>query len=216
MKWAAIIFPGSNNDADSLAALRNALGADVEYVWHSETSLYGFDAIFIGGEATYGNYLRAGALAARSDITPALLKAAADGVPIIGAGNGFHFLTEIGLLPGGFKKNKNLKFVCKFTEIKIENNNTIFSNLYEHGESVRFPIANGAGNYHADETTLAELKSTNRIIFSYTDNPTGSAKNIAGIINENGNVLGILPQPERAVEEILGSNDGKKFFRSIK
>ncbi|MCL2457058.1 MAG: phosphoribosylformylglycinamidine synthase subunit PurQ, partial [Defluviitaleaceae bacterium] len=134
MKWAVIIFPGSNNDDDSLASLKNALGADVEYVRHDEVSLYGFDAIFVGGEASYGNYLRAGALAARCDIVPALLKAAADGVPVVGVGNGFHFLTEIGLLPGFFKTNKNLKFICKFVELKIENNNTIFTNLYERGE----------------------------------------------------------------------------------
>jgi phosphoribosylformylglycinamidine synthase len=195
------MFPGSSDELFTL---------DIEptKIWHEETSLDGFDAIILPGGSSYGDYLRPGSLAAHSNIIPAVKKAAADGKLILGINNGFQILTEIGLLPGGFLRNRNMKFICRDTELIVENNNTAFTNLYEKGERVRIPIAHAEGNYYADEETLAKLKSETRIIFTYPENPDGSAENIAGIINENGNILGIMPQSQRAP-------DGFKLFKSF-
>ncbi|MCL2387783.1 MAG: phosphoribosylformylglycinamidine synthase subunit PurQ [Defluviitaleaceae bacterium] len=215
MRYAVIVFPGSNCDVDMYHAVKDALGCEVEYVWHNETSLDGFDGVLIPGGFSYGDYLRCGAMSALSDIIPAVRKAAADGKPILGVCNGFQILTEIGLLPGVLLRNTGMKFMCRFTNLKVENNNTTFTKLYQQGEEISFPIAHGEGNYCADEATLAKLKAENRIVFTYAENPNGSAENIAGIINESGNVLGMMPHPERAVEELLGGADGLKLFKSI-
>ncbi|MCL2225311.1 MAG: phosphoribosylformylglycinamidine synthase subunit PurQ [Defluviitaleaceae bacterium] len=215
MKYAVIVFPGSNCDVDMFHAVKDALGCEAEYVWHDETSLDGFDGVLLPGGFSYGDYLRCGAMSALSNIIPAVKQAAADGKPILGVCNGFQILTEIGLLPGVLLRNRGMKFICRPTELQVENNNTIFTNLYEKGELVNIPIAHGEGNYCADEKTLAQLKADNRIVFTYAENPNGSAENIAGIINERGNVLGMMPHPERAVEDLLGGTGGLKLFKSI-
>jgi phosphoribosylformylglycinamidine synthase len=173
-------------------------------VWHNETSLSGYDVIFLPGGSSYGDYLRCGALAAHSAIIPAVKKAADEGKLILGVGNGFQVLTEIGLLPGGFLRNRSIKFSCRYTNLIVEDNNTPFTNLFEIGESIKIPVAHTEGNYHFEETDKS------RIIFSYE-----SDGGIAGIINENGNVLGMMPYPERAVDKILGSTDGLRLFESI-
>ena len=215
MKYAVIVFPGSNCDVDMYHAIIDALGCEAEYVWHNESSLDGFDGVLLPGGFSYGDYLRCGAMSALSDIIPAVKKAAAEGKPVLGVCNGFQILTEIGLLPGVLLRNQGMKFICRTESLKVENNNTMFTKLYSPGEVINIPIAHGEGNYCADEATLAELKSNNRILFTYNNNPNGSAENIAGIVNEQGNVLGMMPHPERAVEDLLGGQDGLRIFKSL-
>jgi phosphoribosylformylglycinamidine synthase len=215
MRYAVIVFPGSNCDVDMYHAVKDALGCEAEYVWHDETSLAGFDGVLLPGGFSYGDYLRCGAMSALSNIIPAVKQAAEEGKPVLGVCNGFQILTEIGLLPGVLLRNRGIKFICKFTDLQVENNDTMFTKLYEKGERVSIPIAHGEGNYCADDETLAQLKRENRIVFTYAENPNGSAENIAGIVNERGNVLGMMPHPERAVEDLLGGADGLKLFKSI-
>lgn len=216
MKFAVVVFPGSSCEVDMYHAIKDELGEEVEYVRHDATNLSEFDAIVLPGGASYGNYLRSGALASRTKVMEEVKKAAEAGTPILGVCNGFQILTEAGLLPGHFLKNKDLKFICRPMQIKVENNETIFTNEYEKGEIVNIPIAHEDGNYYCDEETLAKLKANNQIVFTYAnENPNGSVENIAGIINEKGNVLGMMPHPERAVDALLGSEDGLKLFKSI-
>lgn len=216
MKFAVLVFPGSNCDVDMYHAIKDELGEEVEYVWHTETSLDGFDGALVPGGFSYGDYLRCGAMANQSNIMAALKEFAAAGKPVLGVCNGFQILTEAGLLPGALLRNKNLKFMCRTVELKVENNNTLFTNQYEAGEIINIPIAHGEGNYYCDEETLAKLKANNQIAFTYHgDNPNGSLEDIAGIINERGNVLGMMPHPERAANEIVGGADGLKLFKSI-
>jgi phosphoribosylformylglycinamidine synthase len=215
MKYAVIVFPGSNCDVDMFHAVKDALNCEAEYVWHNETSLDGFDGVLLPGGFSYGDYLRCGAMSALSDIIPAVKKAAAEGKPVLGVCNGFQILTEIGLLPGALLKNAGMKFVSKKNKLRVENNQTIFTNKYAQGEVIQIPIAHGSGNYFADEETLRKLKQEKRILFTYKDNPNGSMENIAGIVNEKGNVLGMMPHPERAVESLLGGTDGLRLFKSI-
>ncbi|WP_431028107.1 phosphoribosylformylglycinamidine synthase subunit PurQ [Lysinibacillus sp. LZ02] len=216
MKFAVLVFPGSNCDIDMYHAIKDELGEEVEYVWHTQGSLEGFDGALVPGGFSYGDYLRCGAMANQSNIMAALKEFAAQGKPVLGVCNGFQILTEAGLLPGALLRNKNLKFMCRTVQLKVENNNTLFSNQYEAGELINIPIAHGEGNYYCDEETLATLKANNQIVFTYAgDNPNGSLEDIAGIINEQGNVLGMMPHPERAANEIVGGADGLKLFKSI-
>lgn len=216
MKFAVIVFPGSNCDIDMFHAIQDELGEDVEYAPHTADSLEGFDGILLPGGFSYGDYLRTGAIARFSKIMAEVVKASAAGVPILGVCNGFQILLEAGLLPGAMRKNRDLAFICKQTQLKVENNTTMFTTSYEKGETITLPIAHGEGNYYCDEETLSQLKENNQIAFTYHgDNPNGSLENIAGIVNENGNVLGMMPHPERAVDSLLGSEDGLKLFQSI-
>ncbi|RDU34675.1 phosphoribosylformylglycinamidine synthase I [Neobacillus piezotolerans] len=215
MKFAVIVFPGSNCDSDMYHAIKDELGCEVEYVWHTETSLEGFDGILLPGGFSYGDYLRCGAIARFSSIMGEIIRAAEAGVPILGVCNGFQILLEAGLLPGALRRNDSLKFVCSPCTIRVENNQTMFTGGFEKGQILSIPVAHGEGNYFCDDETLAQLKKNNQIVFSYTENINGSLENIAGIINEQGNVLGLMPHPERAVDSLLGSADGLALFQSI-
>lgn len=216
MKFAVLVFPGSNCDIDMYHAIKDELGEEVEYVWHDVTDLSGFDAVLIPGGFSYGDYLRCGAMASRSDVMSAVKKFAEEGKPVLGVCNGFQILTESGLLPGALLRNKDLKFICRTVQLKVENNNTMFTNQYEQGQIIHIPIAHGEGNYFCDDETLKKLVENNQIVFTYSgENPNGSLSDIAGIINERGNVLGMMPHPERAVDELLGSADGLALFKSI-
>ena len=216
MKFAVLVFPGSNCDIDMFHAIKDELGEEVEYVWHTATSLDGFDGALVPGGFSYGDYLRCGAMANQSNIMSALKEFAAQGKPVLGVCNGFQILTEAGLLPGALIRNKNLKFMCRTVQLKVENNNTLFTNGYEEGEVINIPIAHGEGNYYCDDETLASLQANNQIVFTYGgENPNGSLADIAGIINKEGNVLGMMPHPERAANEIVGGADGLKLFKSI-
>lgn len=216
MKFAVLVFPGSNCDVDMYHAIKDELGEEVEYVWHDATDLSEYDAILIPGGFSYGDYLRCGAMASQSNVMKAVKKAAEEGKPILGVCNGFQILTEAGLLPGALLRNKNLKFICRTVPLKVENNQTLFTNQYDEGQIINIPIAHGEGNYFCDEETLKKLKENNQIVFTYAgDNPNGSLENIAGIVNERGNVLGMMPHPERAVDALLGSADGLALFKSI-
>ncbi len=215
MKFAVIVFPGSNCDIDMYHAIKDELGEEVEYVWHDATSLEGFDAILLPGGFSYGDYLRTGAIARFSNVMQEVVKAAEAGKPILGVCNGFQILLEAGLLPGAMRRNESLKFICKNVELRVENNETMFSGSYKQGETIQIPVAHGEGNYYCDEETLAKLKENKQIVFTYTNNPNGSLEDIAGIMNEQGNVLGMMPHPERAVDELLGGADGVKLFQSI-
>ncbi len=216
MKFAVLVFPGSNCDIDMYHAIKDELGEEVEYVWHSENSLEGFDGVLVPGGFSYGDYLRCGAMANQSNIMKAVKEFAHAGKPVLGVCNGFQILTEAGLLPGALLRNKNLKFMCRTVQLKVENNNTLFTNEYAQDEIINIPIAHGEGNYYCDEETLAQLKANNQIVFTYSgENPNGSLEDIAGIINERGNVLGMMPHPERAANEIVGGADGLKLFKSI-
>ncbi|AHN23414.1 phosphoribosylformylglycinamidine synthase subunit PurQ [Lysinibacillus sphaericus] len=216
MKFAVLVFPGSNCDIDMYHAIKDELGEEVEYVWHAETDLSGFDGILVPGGFSYGDYLRCGAMANQSNIMAEVKKAADAGKPVLGVCNGFQILTEAGLLPGALLRNKNLKFMCRTIQLKVENNNTLFTNQYEQGQVINIPIAHGEGNYYCDEETLQKLKDNNQIVFTYSgENPNGSLEDIAGIINERGNVLGMMPHPERAVDALVGGADGLAVFKSI-
>ncbi|UPM54603.1 phosphoribosylformylglycinamidine synthase subunit PurQ [Gottfriedia acidiceleris] len=215
MKFAVIVFPGSNCDVDMYHAIKDELGEEVEYVWHDSTNLDEFDGILLPGGFSYGDYLRSGAIAGFANVMDAVKKAAAEGKPVFGVCNGFQILTEAGLLPGTLRRNEKLKFMCKQVELVVENNESMFTTGYEKGQVITVPIAHGEGNYYCDQETYESLKNNNQIIFRYQNNPNGSLDDIAGIVNENGNVLGMMPHPERAVDALLGSADGLQLFRSI-
>lgn len=215
MKFAVIQFPGSNCDFDLLWAIRDVMQAEAEFVWHEENSLSGFDGVLIPGGFSYGDYLRCGAIASFSNIMPEIKRLAAEGKPVFGTCNGFQILVEAGLLPGALIQNDSLKFVSKWQNLKV-NNNSKFTTVFSEDEVISLPIAHGEGKYIADEQTLADLKENDQIVFTYVNgNPNGSALDIAGICNKEGNVLGMMPHPERAVESLLGGNDGQKMFASI-
>lgn len=216
MKFAVIMFPGSNCDLDMYHAIKDELGEEAEYVWHDATDLSQYDGILVPGGFSYGDYLRCGAMASQSNVMAEVKKAAAEGKPVLGVCNGFQILTEAGLLPGALLRNKNLKFMCRNVQLKVENNNTLFTNQYDKDQVINIPIAHGEGNYYCDEETLAKLKANNQIVFTYSgDNPNGSLEDIAGIVNEQGNVLGMMPHPERVVDEVVGGADGLALFKSI-
>ena len=216
MKFAVIVFPGSNCDLDMYHAIKDELGEEVEYVWHDEKDLSGFDGILLPGGFSYGDYLRCGAISRFSNVMSEVVKAAEAGKPVLGICNGFQVLTEAGLLPGALLRNKNLKFMCRTVDLKVVNNETQFTSTYKKDEVIQIPIAHGEGNYYCDEETLATLKENNQIVFTYaSENPNGSLEDIAGIVNERGNVLGMMPHPERAANEIMGGSDGLALFKSI-
>jgi phosphoribosylformylglycinamidine synthase len=197
-------------------AIKDELGEEVEYVWHDEKDLSGFDGILLPGGFSYGDYLRCGAISRFSNVMSEVVKAAEAGKPVLGICNGFQVLTEAGLLPGALLRNKNLKFMCRTVDLKVVNNETQFTSAYKKDEVIQIPIAHGEGNYYCDEETLAKLKENNQIVFTYaSENPNGSLEDIAGIVNEKGNVLGMMPHPERAANEIMGGSDGLALFKSI-
>jgi len=215
MKFAIVVFPGTSGERELYHTVKDLLDCEAEYIWHKETNLDAYDAVLLPGGLAHGDYLRCGALAARTAIIPAIKEAALAGKPVLGICNGFQILTEAGLLPGAFLQNEILRFMCGMASVVVENNETMFTKEYTKGETIELPIAHGQGRYWADEATIRELKATNRIVFTYKDNPNGSTEHIAGIVNETGNVLGLMPHPERAVEKLLGSDDGKRLFQSI-
>lgn len=224
MKFAVVVFPGSNCDADCFHVVKNVMREDVEYVWHQDSNLTGFDCVILPGGFSYGDYLRTGAIARFSPVMNSVIKFAQKGGLVLGICNGFQILLESGLLPGAMMRNASLKFICKHVYLRCENSRTAFTSQIQKGEVLKIPIAHGEGNYFTDEKTLKSLIEHEQIIFRYCDekgqttpesNPNGSLENIAGIINSQGNVLGMMPHPERASENILGSEDGKKIFQSI-
>lgn len=215
MKFAVIVFPGSNCDLDMYHAVKDELGEEAEYVWHDSTDLSGYDGILLPGGFSYGDYLRCGAIAQSSPVMDEVKKAAEAGKPVLGICNGFQILTEAGLLPGVLLRNKNLKFMCRTIALKVENADTLFTNDYSKGQEIQIPIAHGEGNYYCDDATYEQLKNNDQIVFSYADDFNGSRNNIAGIINERGNVLGMMPHPERAVSDLIGGSDGLSLFKSI-
>jgi phosphoribosylformylglycinamidine synthase len=216
VKSAVIVFPGSNCDRDLAVALEQVTGARPAMVWHRETDLPpGLDLIAIPGGFSYGDYLRSGAMAARSPVMGAVCEAAGRGMAVLGICNGFQILTEAGLLPGALMRNANLHFVCRDVPLKVENSQTAFTSRYEAGEDILIPVAHHDGNYQADPDTLDRLEGEGRIAFRYADECNGSARDIAGIVNEAGNVLGMMPHPERMVEPAHGRTDGRRLFEGL-
>ncbi|AUJ25295.1 phosphoribosylformylglycinamidine synthase subunit PurQ [Virgibacillus dokdonensis] len=215
MKFAVIAFPGSNCDRDMYRAVANVLGADADLLWYETANLNNYDAILLPGGFSYGDYLRTGAIAATSNVMQQVKKHAAKGRPVLGVCNGFQILTESALLPGALLRNKNLSFMCHQEVLTVKNNQTMFTTAYSEGETIQLPIAHGEGNYYCDEATLQELIEHKQIVFTYQNNPNGSIENIAGIVNRERNVLGMMPHPERAVEQLLGSADGLRLFQSL-
>lgn len=215
MKFAIVVFPGSSGDLDLLWAIQDIMGAEAEYVRHDATSLEGFDGVLLPGGASYGDYLRSGALASHDTIMAEVARFAQEGKAVLGIGNGFQILTEANLLPGILQDNQLLKPICKTVPISVANNATKFTTEYTKDQVLQLPIAHAHGNYYCDEATLNELKANNQIVFTYMNNENGSLEDIAGITNQAGNVLGLMPHPERAVETLLGSEDGKALFTSI-
>jgi len=225
MKFAVITFPGSNCDYDCYRAVKDHLKCPVEYIWHREHSLNNCDCVILPGGFSYGDYLRTGAIARFSPIMQQVMDFANKGGPVIGICNGFQILLESGLLPGAMLVNRSLQFVCKTVHLKTENNSLPFTNRLAKEQLIRIPIAHKEGNYYADEKTVRELDDNGQVVFRYSDaqgrvdnsaNPNGSVNNIAGITNKKGNVLGMMPHPERAMEQLLGSSDGTLIFDSIK
>ena len=216
MSAAVIVFPGSNCDRDCKVAVERSTGERVDMVWHQDTSLPdGLDLIVLPGGFSYGDYLRCGAMAAQSPIMQAVKKAADDGVAVLGICNGFQILCEAGMLPGALLKNAGLKYVCKPIALEVTNGQTRFTAGYQGQREVVMTQGNGDGNYFADAETLARIEGEGQVVFRYIDNPNGSTANIAGIQNARGNVLGMMPHPDRAFEAELGSADGATLFRSI-
>lgn len=215
MKFAVISFPGSNCDMDMYYAVRDSLNEDVDLVTSDATNLDGYDGVLIPGGFSYGDYLRSGAVARFAPVMESVKEMAAEGKPVLGVCNGFQILTEANLLPGSLQNNTSMEFISDWSKLRVQNNDTMFTDQYEESEVIDIPIAHGEGNYYCDDKTLAQLKANNQIVFTYEDNPNGSCDNIAGVVNEQGNVLGMMPHPERAVESILGGTDGLKLFKSL-
>ncbi len=215
MNFAVIVFPGSNCDQDLFYAIKEQKNCDAQFVSHEATSLEGFDGVLLPGGFSYGDYLRCGAIARFSPIMKEVIRFSKEGKPVFGTCNGFQILTEAGLLPGVLLRNDSLKFVCKTIPLKVVNNQTKFTSQYTENEVIHLPIAHGEGNFYCDQKTLKELEDNKQIVFKYQENVNGSLENIAGICNKRGNVLALMPHPERAMEEILGSTDGRRFFASM-
>ena len=216
MRAAVIQFPGSNCDRDMAVAVREVTGADTSMVWHRETELpAGLDLIAVPGGFSYGDYLRSGAMAARSPVMQAVVAAAGRGVPVLGVCNGFQILTEAGLLPGALMRNACIRFVCREVKLTVENSQSMFTSRYQAGEEIIIPVAHHDGNYFADEATLDRLEGEGRVAFRYAEEVNGSARNIAGILNDAGNVLGMMPHPERMIEAVQGGSDGRRLFEGL-
>jgi len=215
-KFAVIVFPGSNCDYDAYYVLKNKLNINVDFVWHKESSLQSYDGILIPGGFSYGDYLRTGAIARFSPIMKEVIRYSKKGIPIIGICNGFQILLESGLLPGALINNNNIKFLSKQVTLNVETNSSIFTDKLNCNDRLKMPIAHKEGNYIAKKNTIIEMQNNNQIIFKYIyNNPNGSIENIAGITNEAGNVLGMMPHPERACDKHLGSTDGILIFESM-
>jgi len=224
MKFGIIIFPGTWSDKDCYYSLNDILKQKVDYIWHKETELSKFDCVILPGGFSYGDYLRPGAIARFSPVMASLERFASHGKLVIGICNGFQILCESGLLPGVLLRNVHLEYRCQWTHLKVENTSTTFTSQCQNGQSLKIPISHYEGRYYADDDTLAELEADKRIVFRYSTptgqiiesaNPNGSLHNIAGIINSQGNVLGMMPHPERACEPLLGSIDGNIIWESI-
>jgi phosphoribosylformylglycinamidine synthase I len=224
LRFGTVIFPGSNCDTDTWHALHDGMGAAVEYIWHEETKLGGFDCIILPGGFSYGDYLRTGAVARFSPVMNAVTEFAAKGGLVLGICNGFQILLEAGLLPGAMMRNVGQMFVCKYVNLRVESTDTPYTRAMQRGTVLRIPIAHGEGSYYADEGTLEELKRNDQIVFRYCTptgeiaaeaNPNGSLENIGGICNRERNVLGMMPHPERCTDQLLGSGDGRLVWESL-
>ncbi len=224
MRFGIVVFPGSNCDADCHNVTCDILGVPTIYIWHKEKEIPGVDVLILPGGFSYGDYLRAGAIARFSPIMEAVTRFASAGGYVLGICNGFQILVEAGLLPGAFLRNRSLKFICKACSVRAENNQTAFTSLYRSGQVLSLPIAHAEGNYYMDHATLSRVAQRGQILFRYCTkggetseeaNPNGAIFNIAGICNESGNILGMMPHPERAADPLLGSEDGIKLFQSL-
>lgn len=224
MKFGVIVFPGSNCDHDAYHVISKHVGQPVDFVWHKQTDLSEYDALIVPGGFSYGDYLRCGALAKFSPVMKSVKEFAAQGKFVFGICNGFQILCEAGLLPGALIRNRDLHFICKHINLKVENRNTPFTSEVVENKVLSIPIAHAEGNYVCDDETFNRLEENGQIVFRYCDekgeaseeaNPNGARSNIAGICNQDRNVLGMMPHPERACEELLGSNDGREIFRSL-
>lgn len=214
MKWGVVVFPGSNCDHDCYHVLKHVLHQEAHFLWHKDTNLDSFDAVVLPGGFSYGDYLRTGAMAKFSPMMKSIISFAKKGGLVLGICNGFQILLESRLLPGAMLRNASLKFICDIVTLRVENTKNPFLHRYRGGEELRLPIAHMEGNYFIDEEGLKKLKDNDQIVFRYVQNPNGSLEDIAGISNEKGNVLGLMPHPERASESILGSQDGRRLFES--
>ena len=224
MKASVIVFPGSNCDRDVQVALANAIGGPVDMVWHGDSEMAKTDLIVLPGGFSYGDYLRSGAMSARSPVMREVVARAEQGVAVLGICNGFQVLTEAGLLPGALLPNAGLKFVCRDVQIRVENSQTLFTNGYQAGQTLRIPVAHHDGQYFVEPDRLDEMQAGDQIAFRYcapdgavteAANPNGSLNNIAGILNEEGNVLGMMPHPERLADPLLGGTDGAPMFTAL-
>lgn len=224
MKFGVVVFPGSNCDHDCYHVVRHVLEEDAEFIWHKEQKISGIDCLILPGGFSYGDYLRTGAIAKFSPVMSAVRDFAEAGGLVIGICNGFQILLESGLLPGAMKRNDTLKFICKNMHLRVETSSTSFTNLLEVGDLLKIPIAHADGNYYADDDTLRMLNENDQVVFRYSSitgdvdlasNPNGSRENIAGIVNDQRNVLGMMPHPERCAEPILGNVDGRSILESI-
>ena len=224
MRFGVVVFPGTWSDTDCYHVLKDVFRQPVEYVWHKETDLSGFDCVILPGGFSYGDYLRAGAIARFSPVMQAVEEFARHGKLVLGICNGFQILCEAGLLPGALMRNAHLQFRCQWVHVRVDSATSSFSDSAAEGQVLRIPISHGEGNYYADRDTIAELESENRVVFRYCSaagepseeaNPNGSVGNIAGIVNQEGNVLGMMPHPERCCEPVVGGTDGRVIFESL-
>jgi len=215
MRFGVVVFPGSNCDHDAWYALSHNLGQQAGFIWHDSTSVGDVDAVILPGGFSYGDYLRCGAIAKFSPVMTAVRKFADDGGLVLGICNGFQILVESGLLPGALLRNRDLKFVCRPVTLRVENVDTPFTSSAKPGQLLKIPVAHGEGCYFADQKTLEMLEKDGRVILRYVDNPNGSLNDIAGICNERRNVMGLMPHPERAADELMGSVDGRVILESM-
>ncbi len=215
MRFGVVVFPGSNCDHDAWYAASHNLGHEAEYIWHDAATLGNVDAVILPGGFSYGDYLRCGAIAKFSRVMSAVKKFAAEGGPVIGICNGFQILVESGMLPGALVRNRGLKFICRPVELVTATTNSLFTSQAKPGQVLTVPIAHGEGCYYADDRTLDELEAEDRVVFRYVNNPNGSLRDIAGILNRERNVMGMMPHPERASDSLMGSTDGLVVFRSM-
>jgi phosphoribosylformylglycinamidine synthase len=215
MRFGVVVFPGSNCDHDAWYALNRNLGQPAEFLWHNEASLGNVDVVILPGGFAYGDYLRCGAIAKFSPVMTAIKKFARDGGLVLGICNGFQILVECGLLPGALIRNRGLKFICRQVRLRTETSHSPFTSRIDQGRILRLPIAHGEGCYYAEDRTLDELEAEDRVVFRYVDNPNGSLRDIAGILNAQRNVMGMMPHPERASDPLMGSTDGLAVFQSL-
>ncbi len=215
MKFGVVVFPGSNCDHDAFFAVSHNLGQSAQFIWHDAASIPDVDAVILPGGFSYGDYLRCGAIAKFSPVMSAVKNFAREGGMVLGICNGFQILVESGLLPGALVRNAGLKFVCRSVDLRVETANSPFTSTAIKGSTVSFPVAHGEGCYVADERTLDELEAEDRVVFRYLDNPNGSQRDIAGILNRERNVMGLMPHPERVTEPLMGSTDGLGVFQSM-